>query len=36
MMPSTTTSFDTYVLKCWAEFARQQTAAREAIAAYLD
>ncbi len=36
MMPSTATPFDAYVLKCWAEFALQQTAAREAIAAYLD
>lgn len=35
-MPSTAITFDPYVLKCWAEFARQQTAAREAIAAYLD
>ncbi|MBB3141072.1 hypothetical protein FHR96_001946 [Halomonas organivorans] len=35
-MPYATTIFDAYVLKCWAEFARQQTLALEAIAAYLD
>lgn len=35
-MPSTTTIFDAYVLTCWAEFARQQALAMEAIAAYLD
>ncbi len=35
-MPSTTVIFDSYVLKCWAETARQQTLALEALAAYLD
>lgn len=35
-MPSTSLPvFDSYVLKCWADAARHQTLALEAIAAYL-
>lgn len=35
-MPSTPVTFDSYVLKCWAEAARHQTLTVEALADFLD
>ncbi|GEK72843.1 MULTISPECIES: hypothetical protein [Halomonas] len=35
-MPSDSVIFDSYVLKCWADAARLQTLALEALADFLD